>query len=112
MAKFTLGTVAWKWKLFIVFEVFVLVTVSTLTIRSVRGESRAKWRTQWRPVSRSNLRFIDGLAADGRIDSRETIGNDISLSNGLDKEEFIISFNGILFRFKLGDWNELKENEH
>jgi hypothetical protein len=49
------------------------------------------------------LRFIDGLAADGRMDSRETIGNDISLSNGLDKEEFIISFNGILFRFKLGD---------
>ncbi len=108
--NFTFDTFASKWKLLIVFEVFVLVIVNTLTIRSGRGESRAIWRTQWRPVSWVNFKFIGGLTDDGRIDSREIIGNDCSFSNDFNDEEFFIAFKGILFVFEVDYWNELKEN--
>ncbi len=109
MKRFTFGTVASKWKLLIVFVVFVLVIVNTLTIRSGRGESRAIWRTQWRPVLWINLRFIGGFIDDGRIDSRAIKGNDNSLSKDFDDAEFFISFKGILFVFEFVDWNELKQ---
>ncbi len=77
-----------------------------MTIRSGRGESRAIWRTQRRPVSRVNFKLIGGFTDDGRIDSRDIIGNGRSFSNDFD--ELFISFNGILFGFELIDWNELK----
>jgi hypothetical protein len=47
---------------------------------------------------------------DGRMDSREIIGNDKSFSNDFDDKEFFISFNGILFVLEFVDWNELKQN--
>ncbi len=103
-----MDTVAWNWRLLIAFEVFVFVMVSTLTTRSGRGESRAIWRTHWRPVLRVNFRFIGGFSDDGRIDSRDTSGKGSSFSNDFDGEEFFISFNGILFVFELVGWNELE----
>jgi hypothetical protein len=81
--SFALDAVAWKWKLLIVFDVFVLVMAGTLTRRPGRGESAAIWRTQWSPVSRDNFRFMDG----GWIDSGEMTGNGNSTSVDFDVEE-------------------------
>lgn len=108
LKRSTLGTVAWNCKLLIVLEVFVLVIVKTLTIRSGRGESRAIWRTHWRPVLWVNFKGIGGFVDDGRMDSSDTIGNGRSLSNDFDGEEVLISFSGTLFVLELVDWNELK----
>jgi hypothetical protein len=46
---------------------------------------------------------MGGLMDDGRIDSREIVGNDNSLSRDLDEEEFFISFSGILLLLELVD---------
>ena len=69
-----------KWNLVTGLDVFVLVTVKTLTTRSRRGESRAIWRTHWRPVLCVSLRLMGGFSDEGRIDSRLMIGNGDSAS--------------------------------
>ena len=98
-----------KWNLVTGLDVFVLVTVKTLTTRSRRGESRAIWRTHWRPVLCVSLRLMGGFSDEGRIDSRLMIGNGDSASEDLVGEIGLISFSGVLLLVELVNWNVLKE---